>query len=466
MNEFVKYIIYEIKNSLLQVLFVIGIAVFALSYLLIRYRHTYGHPYKINWKKVLPISLFVAYLLIVEYATIGRGSDMLGRYNLHLFRAWKEAWLNYSLTIWLNLLLNILLFVPLGVFAPILWPSLRKGYKMLLLGFGVSLFIETTQLIAGKGLFDVDDLLCNTLGSLIGYCFTMAIFSVVVSKEKRMAACVKYAILALIPIGMIAGIFIRYSLQDYGNIPSRAVFTINAAKIDWSSDCVMPKTEDTAPIYYKKALTKAECNQLALTIGQNIGANFDSIIHYDKEIRYIDHSGHNLTLFPADGSYTYSLLSFEPCVGGELDRERVEKALKLCGISIPNSAIFQADGAGWYTFTVNQVIEKDCMIDGILRCRISGDSDIREIRNQLAGYQFHCTTDVISAEAAYQSLKSGRVWVEEEVLQHKTKSAKVLACHLMYKLDTKGFYRPVYEFNVLLGDYTTTISIYSYKISK
>jgi glycopeptide antibiotics resistance protein len=70
--------------------------------------------------------------------------------------------------------LNVLLFVPLGIFARILW---RRGFGgAILLGFGCSLFIEVTQLTANWGtapfqyrIFDVDDLITNTSGAALGW---------------------------------------------------------------------------------------------------------------------------------------------------------------------------------------------------------------------------------------------------------------------------------------------------------
>ena len=70
--------------------------------------------------------------------------------------------------------LNVLLFVPLGVFARILW---RRGLTgTALIGFAGSLLIEITQVTANFGtapyayrIFDVDDLMNNTLGAILGW---------------------------------------------------------------------------------------------------------------------------------------------------------------------------------------------------------------------------------------------------------------------------------------------------------
>lgn len=64
------------------------------------------------------------------------------------------------------LLGNIVMFLPIGFFAALLWRG-ATWKRMLLLGFLTSLFIECWQLLIGRS-FDVDDLLLNTLGVLLG----------------------------------------------------------------------------------------------------------------------------------------------------------------------------------------------------------------------------------------------------------------------------------------------------------
>ncbi|RZI94880.1 MAG: VanZ family protein [Microbacterium sp.] len=73
----------------------------------------------------------------------------------------------------LQVLLNVLLFMPLGFFLRVLGG--RGVLTALGVGLGISLFVETTQLTGVWGvypcayrLFDVDDLVTNTLGAVLG----------------------------------------------------------------------------------------------------------------------------------------------------------------------------------------------------------------------------------------------------------------------------------------------------------
>lgn len=74
----------------------------------------------------------------------------------------------------LQVVYNILMFVPFGIYMRYMHHC--SGKKILLLSFAVSLFIELAQLTGLFFLFsgsyrlcDVDDLLLNTLGGVIGY---------------------------------------------------------------------------------------------------------------------------------------------------------------------------------------------------------------------------------------------------------------------------------------------------------
>lgn len=70
-----------------------------------------------------------------------------------------------------NIAGNLFGFVPLGFLLPILFSNLRSSKKIVLVTFITSLVFELIQLITNLGSFDVDDLLLNTIGGFIGYCF-------------------------------------------------------------------------------------------------------------------------------------------------------------------------------------------------------------------------------------------------------------------------------------------------------
>ena len=67
-----------------------------------------------------------------------------------------------------NCILNVILFVPLGLFLPLLWEKFGSLARTALFGFGVSLAVELCQLFTFRTT-DIDDLITNTAGTIVGF---------------------------------------------------------------------------------------------------------------------------------------------------------------------------------------------------------------------------------------------------------------------------------------------------------
>ena len=128
--------------------------------------------------RILGKILFILYVIFIVYFLLF--SDWYGRtgemreyhYNLVLFKEIKRFW-NYReqlgiMAVMSNLLGNVLIFVPFGFFMPI-GSRFRSFLATAFYGFGISLCVELFQLVTKVGSFDVDDLLLNTVGSILGY---------------------------------------------------------------------------------------------------------------------------------------------------------------------------------------------------------------------------------------------------------------------------------------------------------
>lgn len=70
--------------------------------------------------------------------------------------------------IW-NLVGNTAMFIPTGIILPILYKRLNCFWKVTLAGLMISLCIEILQLPFPSRATDIDDLILNTLGVMIGY---------------------------------------------------------------------------------------------------------------------------------------------------------------------------------------------------------------------------------------------------------------------------------------------------------
>ena len=75
----------------------------------------------------------------------------------------------YEILAILNLSANIMMFVPMGVFLPLLWKNLRKFFSCIFMGALIIIVVEIVQLFSLLGSFDVDDIILNLIGIIIGF---------------------------------------------------------------------------------------------------------------------------------------------------------------------------------------------------------------------------------------------------------------------------------------------------------
>lgn len=104
--------------------------------------------------------------------------------------------------------LNILMFIPFGAFLPIYFGRFWKMSTTVLAGAFMSFTIEVLQLFTFR-LTDIDDLIMNTLGTLLGY----GIGAIIVHKKKeRLVDHDVMKLIAIIGICMLVVVFVNEPL--------------------------------------------------------------------------------------------------------------------------------------------------------------------------------------------------------------------------------------------------------------
>jgi glycopeptide antibiotics resistance protein len=93
------------------------------------------------------------------------------RVNLHLFRIFSIYHFSDK-----QILGNLALLFPLGIYLPLLFPKLNHFFIVLIVSLLFSLLIETIQLITRFRVADVDDVLLNTTGAMMGYILLQLFF--------------------------------------------------------------------------------------------------------------------------------------------------------------------------------------------------------------------------------------------------------------------------------------------------
>lgn len=136
----------------------------------------------VNWKQEALQLFFLVNLLVIYRMTFHPFAKVDGKVQPLVFEA-AAAWpfrvnwlpfvnlLDYDTRsdLLLNLIGNTAMFIPTGIMTPLIYKSRNTLPKVLLVGGGISLAIELLQLPFAVRASDVDDLLLNTAGCLIGY---------------------------------------------------------------------------------------------------------------------------------------------------------------------------------------------------------------------------------------------------------------------------------------------------------
>ena len=137
---------------------------------------------RINWKREAQLLLVYSCIIVVVRFTFFPFSKVDGEIQLLIFESAKMFPFRINLIPFvhmndyavkreaiLNFVGNTAMFIPLGI----VWPSVYKGLdthgKAILAGVGCSLCIEILQLPFYSRVSDIDDLILNSLGYLIGY---------------------------------------------------------------------------------------------------------------------------------------------------------------------------------------------------------------------------------------------------------------------------------------------------------
>lgn len=115
--------------------------------------------------------LFYFVYIFLKVTLIGRECSLQRRVWLIPFYSYYKYLSGWQVYLFKQNIQNILLFMPLGFFLCIFWGGkTKKSYRNVTVGIGLllSVFVEVTQYIRVIGLFEVDDLIHNTLGTFLG----------------------------------------------------------------------------------------------------------------------------------------------------------------------------------------------------------------------------------------------------------------------------------------------------------
>lgn len=121
---------------------------------------------KREMKEVFPLiafGMYLAIMLVITFLSRESGS-MPGKVDLELLSTWGINTRNNAFVIE-----NVLLFIPYGFLGCLAYERLQNLFSCSLMGALTSMAVECLQLVTARGYFQIDDILTNIIGTVVGY---------------------------------------------------------------------------------------------------------------------------------------------------------------------------------------------------------------------------------------------------------------------------------------------------------
>lgn len=428
-------------------------------------------------KKLAATALILCYLVIVLGAVMLDRSSIwqASRAVLYPFQSYLDAWYSFSGRAWRNLILNICMFVPLGLLLPFYSRRFQKAVPVYLAGLGFTLVIELAQLLLKRGIFETDDILNNTLGTMIGYGLFRLLqlfYSRIQAKngaslEQPSALAAALYQLPLVLTALLFGtIFTVYQMQEFGNLREHYIHRFQMSAVDLSLEAQLSDSPQSVPVYRMQIADKTQTRALAQDLFAALGTRID-----DSETQIYDE-----TAIYWDTDRTYSVwIDFAGCpmrftdfgsFPDEADKKTIGKpgcsqaeicaALEKLGVTVPDSAAFSDLGDGAYRFEVDTLFDER-LVQGTLSCTYNQGNQIHTFHNAVITYEKACERPILSEQEAFRLLQDGKFRADH--WKDGTASVIIHAVRLHYVADSKGFYQPVYAFDASIDGEQNVIEI-------
>jgi glycopeptide antibiotics resistance protein len=466
-NMSIESIVRQLFQYIIPAAFVACIAAALSGEVTSVYKKLFKGSKTINKTKVILGVLILVYLLVVFGLTcMNRGAGINRHVNLKLFSSYMDAWNTFTVRAWQFIIFNIVMFIPLGMLLPLLNRIFTKVRWILTAVFLTSLFIEVFQLLTRQGIFELDDLFHNTLGGMIGYCVFMFWHRMFKGTGKRginvnshayRASAVKFLALPVIVAGAFAGIFIKYNLQEFGNMPIRQVSGADMSKYTIELSTEISNKEAVAPVYkYVHSWDKKFAVSQAQKVMKYL--NMPAFTDYDIQEEHIIFKFDNSALCGfwwdmSNGSWWYiNHAGYKDNSNVTINNDEKHKIAmnfaKSHNISLVNAALDSINN-GIITFKINpDTNNKKEMRTGQIEFSISDDGVVKSIRHNVYENSFVRNVNIISPQSAYKKVLEGNFndWQDVPGGKIEIKDVKI-----SYSYDTKGYYQPVYEFEGILN---------------
>lgn len=131
-------------------------------------------------KCLLLIMLFFYLLTVYTSTVLARKKILYDIVQLKPFWSWNRALLG-SIRGIEQIIENIIMLMPIGFIMPFLIVQKHYIIKTVLIGFMFSVIIEVSQYVVHVGVFEIDDMINNTLGVIVG-CVLSSVLKRIIDK--------------------------------------------------------------------------------------------------------------------------------------------------------------------------------------------------------------------------------------------------------------------------------------------
>lgn len=402
-------------------------------------------------------------ILVIGLTALSRGSNFTGSLNIDFLSGYISAWNNWSISELQLILFNMLMFTPLGFLLPLLWRKAEKLWVSLAISFAATASLETFQFLTGTGIFELDDLFHNLIGSLFGYFCIMAILTPIHEKSFRFAPIAKVLLIPCAVSLTLGAVFYAYDHQPYGNMSILPAVKQDMSAVQIVTEWKPLEQSGTAPVYRNKyAEDSAYIQKVKTGLADLENLTFSkSTRREDENVGYTgtDANGTSFQMlfFFRTGEWNYTTFAESTSQLTEETaqqlRIRYENWMKELGL-LPDEVQFSVqngDTLRWDVISDKGVpAGVEAFQQGSVMIQFDETGSLSSFTYLINWNEHAATEDIISERQAFEQVKSGNF--EQYIPFEPGDTLYIDQCKFTYLYDTKGFYQPVYEFSGCIND--------------
>ena len=436
-----------------------GIVVFLLlaSAYLIYKKVFHGKKTITKMQAICTVLLCCWLLLVFGLTSLSRGGNYTGEFNIDFFSGYISAWNNWSIIELQLIIFNILMFAPLGFLLPLLWKKAERLGVTLAVSLCLTVLIEVIQLLTGTGIFELDDLFHNTIGSLFGYFCIMAILTPIKEKTIRFAPLAKVLMIPCVVTFILGAVFWVYNRQPYGNMDILPAVKQNMSVVQIATELKLSDKDTSVSIYKNEyAEDKDYIHGVQSGLSELENVTFSGVTRREDE-NYVytgmDANGNEfqMNFFFRSGQWSYTTYAESVAMltaeTAEQYRNRYEAWMKENNL-LPDNAEFSVQNNNtlrWDVAPKQNISRGDkAFQNGSVMMQFDNNGTLIDLSYQISWNEYVITEDIISAQEAYSQIEDGNF--EQYVPFQQGDVLHIEECELTYTYDTKGFYQPVYQF--------------------